>query len=151
MYDRQAPRICTFRMKQLHAENRVELNIEPELLGKLDRIRKGKVTLYDPAGKMLGEKDLQVGNVCFDINAPDLWWPNGFGEASLYTIRIAIYDDKAQLLDQYERRIGLRTLTISREDDEWGQEFCYKINGVKIFAMGADYVPEDNVIANITH
>ena len=34
-------------------------------------------------------------------------------------------------------RIGLRTVTVSREDDEWGQEFAITVNGKKIFARGS--------------
>ena len=49
----------------------------------------------------------------------------------------------------WQRRIGLRTLTISREKDEWGEEFCHVVNGVKVFAMGADYIPEDNILSRV--
>ena len=31
-----------------------------------------------------------------------------------------------------KKTIGLRTLTISQEADEWGNEFAFMINGVKI-------------------
>jgi len=43
-----------------------------------------------------------------------------------------------------------RTLTVSREKDEWGEEFCHVVNGMKVFAMGADYIPEDNILARVT-
>ncbi len=36
--------------------------------------------------------------------------------------------------DTREYRIGFRTVTVSREDDQWGQEFAIMVNGVKIFA-----------------
>ena len=29
--------------------------------------------------------------------------------------------------------------------DEYGEEFAAVVNGVKIFSMGADYIPEDNI------
>lgn len=41
-------------------------------------------------------------------------------------------------------------MTVSREKDEWGEEFCHVVNGVKVFAMGADYIPEDNILARVT-
>lgn len=50
-------------------------------------------------------------------------------------------------LDVKERRIGLRTLTISQEKDQWGEEFCFINNGVKVFAMGANYIPEDQIVS----
>ena len=49
-----------------------------------------------------------------------------------------------------ELRIGLRTLTVSQEKDAWGEEFAFCINGVKIFAKGADYIPEDCIYSKIT-
>lgn len=33
-----------------------------------------------------------------------------------------------------------------REKDEYGESFCHEVNGVRIFAMGADYIPEDNIL-----
>jgi len=34
--------------------------------------------------------------------------------------------------------------------DQWGEEFCHVVNGVKVFAMGADYIPEDNILSRVT-
>ena len=45
---------------------------------------------------------------------------------------------------------SLRTLTMKQEKDEWGTSFCHEVNGVSIFAMGADYIPEDNIMNRIT-
>ena len=51
------------------------------------------------------------------------------------------------VIDRWERRIGLRTMTVCRDKDQWGEQFCHMVNGVKIFAMGADYIPEDCILA----
>lgn len=83
------------------------------------------------------------------ITAPQLWWPNGYGEQPLYKVRAELYKNE-RLLDVWERRIGLRTVTVIREKDEWGECFCHEVNGVRIFAMGADYIPEDNVLPRVT-
>lgn len=49
-------------------------------------------------------------------------------------------------------RIGLRTLTVSTEKDADGKgsEFCFVINGIKIFSMGANFVPMDSLLTRIT-
>ena len=83
------------------------------------------------------------------IENPELWWPNGLGGHTLYTVQLRI--KKADYLyDEKTLRIGLRTLTVSREKDTYGEEFAFCVNGVKIFAMGADYIPEDCIYPRIT-
>ncbi len=91
-----------------------------------------------------------------DIKNPELWWPNGYGAQPLYTVKVELLDtakgassNDSDILDTWEKRIGLRTMTISREKDEFGEEFCHVVNGVKIFAMGADYIPQDNILSRV--
>ena len=33
---------------------------------------------------------------------------------------------------------------------KYGSEFCFVVNGVKIFAMGANYIPQDNLLSRIS-
>ncbi|MBE5842645.1 MAG: glycoside hydrolase family 2 protein [Butyrivibrio sp.] len=80
------------------------------------------------------------------IEKPELWWPNGYGKQPLYTVKVTLKDEAGNVLDVWEKRIGLRTCTVSTEKDEWGNEFCFVVNGVKVFAMGADYIPEDHLL-----
>lgn len=83
------------------------------------------------------------------VDHPMLWWPNGYGEQPLYTIRVVLYAG-GQKADVWERRIGLRTMTVRIEKDEWGESFAHEVNGVSIFAMGADYIPEDHLLGRVT-
>ena len=80
---------------------------------------------------------------------PRLWWPNGLGDQPLYTIT-AVLTENGRVTDTASRRIGLRTLTILREKDQWGESFAHCVNGQTFFAMGADYIPEDNLFSRIT-
>ncbi|GHT80968.1 hypothetical protein FACS1894130_12640 [Spirochaetia bacterium] len=41
-------------------------------------------------------------------------------------------------------------MTVDISKDEWGSRFAQTVNGVGIFAMGADYIPEDNILARVT-
>lgn len=84
------------------------------------------------------------------VQAPRRWWPNGYGEQPLYRAEVTLLDEEGNVLDQWSRRIGLRTLTVNTDKDEWGTCFAHEVNGVKIFAMGADYIPEDNIFSRIT-
>lgn len=78
------------------------------------------------------------------IKSPRLWWPNGYGEQALYEVKFYLYKQDT-LLDTVTRTIGLRTLELSQDIDEGGREFCFKVNGIKIFAMGANHVPIDSL------
>ena len=84
-----------------------------------------------------------------EIKDPKLWWPNGYGKQPLYEIEVILKDDSGAVLDTWKRRIGLRTSTVSTKKDEWGNEFCFVVNGVKVFAMGADYIPEDHLLGRV--
>ena len=83
------------------------------------------------------------------IEQPELWWPNGYGGQPLYTVKVTLYVD-GETADVWERRIGLRTMTVRRKKDEWGECFAHEVNGVAVFAMGADYIPEDHLLGRVT-
>lgn len=83
------------------------------------------------------------------IEKPQLWWPNGFGAQPLYQIHVDLMMD-GRILDTWQARIGLRTLTMHIEKDQWGESFITRVNGVDIFTMGGDYIPEDNIRDRIT-
>ncbi|MCR5727078.1 MAG: glycoside hydrolase family 2 protein, partial [Lachnospiraceae bacterium] len=117
---------------------------KPEILLNKDSGFDIKVSVTDPKGSVIfenadGYSDLTIDN-------PELWWPNGFGEHPLYTVKIGLFDKEGNLLDSSTKRIGLRKLEISTAKDEYGAEFAQVVNGVKFFAMGADYIPEDNML-----
>ncbi|MFQ7123956.1 MAG: beta-mannosidase [Eisenbergiella sp.] len=83
------------------------------------------------------------------IGEPKLWWPNGYGEQNLYQVKVTLFCD-GKKLDEWCKRIGLRTMTMHIEKDEWGECFAHQVNGVDVFAMGADYIPEDNLLGRVT-
>ena len=87
--------------------------------------------------------------VCLEIEEPALWWPKGYGEQPLYKIEVFLEMD-GRILESREYKIGLRTITVSTEKDEWGNEFAFVVNGQKIFAMGANYIPEDNILPRLS-
>ena len=84
-----------------------------------------------------------------EIANPMLWWPHGLGDANLYVFRVELLEN-GSIADSRALRIGLRTLKLIREKDKYGESFCHEVNGVRFFAMGADYIPEDNILSRIT-
>lgn len=100
-------------------------------------------------GMLLQSKTLPFSEeqmVQFEITNPELWWPHGYGEQPLYQVEARLLRG-GEMIHTMTRRIGLRTLTVSRKPDQWGEEFCFVVNGKKIFSMGGDYVPEDSILA----
>ena len=126
-----------------------------------------------------------------DIDNPQLWWPNGYGKQPLYNVKVTLQsEDNGQTLDTWEKRIGLRTVTVNTDakpDEQWdphmtGQKpdlddgqnkilpeggqtvaviqkdagkveprnFAFEVNGLQIFAMGGDYIPEDSILTRQT-
>mgnify|MGYP000205335643 FL=1 len=62
------------------------------------------------------------------IEHPQLWWPHGYGEQPLYTVKLTAFSNGREL-DSWQRRIGLRTMTIAREKDGHGESFAHQVNG----------------------
>ena len=128
-------------MLQAHHDGVVDVTIRPEIAGE----SAWSAEITAPDGEVLTLPETTAAEQLITIEHPQLWWPNGLGKQPLYrvTVRLATGDTRMW-------RIGLRTMTVSREKDEWGEEFCHVVNGVKVFAMGADYSPEDNILARVT-
>lgn len=136
-----AARLENALMLQAHHDGVVDVTIRPEIAGE----SAWSAEITAPDGEVLTLPETTATEQVITIEHPQLWWPNGLGKQPLYrvTVRLATGDTRMW-------RIGLRTMTVSREKDEWGEEFCHVVNGVKVFAMGADYIPEDNILARVT-
>ncbi len=91
----------------------------------------------------------QIANLQATIPNPQLWWPNGYGAQPLYAVEVTLLDDKT-LLDQRKYNLGLRTIELSQDLDQWGKEFTFYVNGVRLFAKGADWIPTDSLPTRIT-
>lgn len=128
-------------MLQAHHDGVVDVTIRPEIAGE----SAWSAEISAPDGEVMIIPETTAAEQVITIEHPQLWWPNGLGKQPLYrvTVRLAAGDTRVW-------RIGLRTMTVSREKDEWGEEFCHVVNGMKVFAMGADYIPEDNILARVT-
>ncbi|MDR2041899.1 MAG: glycoside hydrolase family 2 [Tannerella sp.] len=82
----------------------------------------------------------------FDLENAELWWPRGYGEPALYEAEVEIVDASGRVLAADRRRIGLRTVGLDLTDittPEQPGEFCFRVNGEKIFIKGANWVPVD--------
>lgn len=140
LIDGNIPRITDVRILQRHEAGKVFVSVKAETSLSADV----KIKIVAPDGTVTSVEN----GAETEIENPQLWWPNGYGAQPLYSVVTECFVD-GKAVDSNEKKIGLRTLFVSREKDEWGEEFCYKVNGVKIFAMGADYIPEDNILSRL--
>ncbi|MBT3345575.1 MAG: glycoside hydrolase family 2 protein [Gemmatimonadetes bacterium] len=71
------------------------------------------------------------------ITDPKLWWPAGYGEQPLYDLHVSACGETVH------RRLGLRELELIAEEDDRGLGFRFRVNGIDIFAKGANWIPCD--------
>lgn len=146
-------RILDVHYTQSHSEDAVEVSCDVHVEGcGCDR---AAVEIYSPDGNLECSQSVDISGggeyhkfKC-TVENPQLWWANGYGEQPLYKCVVRLIKDE-KTIDENTARIGLRTLTISRDKDKWGEEFCFKLNGKKIFAMGGNYIPEDQIVTRCT-
>ncbi len=81
----------------------------------------------------------------FTVNSPKLWWPRFQGEQNLYDVTVTLLY-RGEAVDTYKTILGIRTVELVRTsyiDEDGNGEFCYKVNGKRIFLMGTNWVPVD--------
>jgi beta-mannosidase len=91
--------------------------------------------------------------VKMEIPEPMLWWPNGYGEQPLYQVEVFLLSSDASQevrLDQQKFQLGLRTLELRQQPDEWGSSFIFIVNGVPIFVKGSNWIPADSFPTRIS-
>ncbi|MBQ7655307.1 MAG: glycoside hydrolase family 2 protein [Clostridia bacterium] len=139
-------RIRDVFVTQQHEDGKVTCRVKTNLNRLNDKPVSASVILTGPDGQTYTGEGLDCEIV---IEHPQLWWPAGYGDQPLYTVEVTL-TSQDEALDAWKKRIGLRTLTMRREKDQWGESFCHCVNGVDVFAMGADYIPEDNLLPRVT-
>jgi len=146
-------RLDSVEVLQYHENGVVRLDVNPQVVmatgqEALTQNVKAYVTITDPQGNSIiaehnADEEITIEN-------PQLWWPNGYGKQNLYTVSVDLKKEDGTIVDNWTRKIGLRTITMDRSKDKWGERFATCVNGVNIFAMGADYIPEDHLLGRVT-
>ena len=89
-------------------------------------------------------KGLNVIETTFSVDNPKLWYPVGYGAQPLYDLSVEA--DACSV----KKKIGLRDLKTVSHPDEHGICLYFQVNGIPIFAKGADWIPMDARPQNYT-
>jgi beta-mannosidase len=85
-----------------------------------------------------------------DITRPQLWYPSGYGAQPIYHFHISMKESGRET-DSKDVRTGLRSVVLRRDLDKWGRSFEFVINGIPVFAKGADIIPFDSFPNRVTN
>lgn len=136
--------ISDVRVKQLHEDGKVTLLLDVDTLGDSADVRHA-LTVVSPDGKIYFG-GISNGRGLVNIPEPALWYPRGLGNPVLYKLSVTLYHG-AEAVYTYEKRIGLRKIEMRMTGT--GAPTVV-INGCALFSLGATYLTERAIVANIT-
>ena len=85
-----------------------------------------------------------------EVEEPKLWWPNGYGEQNLYTVNFNVACG-GEVISYPAFSYGIRHIEMDLSPIT-GEEryFALKVNGVRIFCKGGDWIPADSIYARVS-
>ena len=85
------------------------------------------------------------------IDSPRRWQPNGYGEAERYPFGMTLTGEAGDA-DGRREFMGLRTVELIQEADADGKGagFKFRVNGVDVYAKGANWIPDHSFPSEIT-
>ena len=144
-------------IRQEHHDGRVRLTTQITLEGWSEMSLLALIRVTTPGGEALESRaEAAAGReikAALEIERPELWWPNGYGDQPLYTVALELRTSaggEERLLDRRDYQIGLRTIELRQEEDAWGRSFEFAVNGVPVFAKGANWIPADSFPTRLT-
>ncbi|MHB1462788.1 MAG: beta-mannosidase [Armatimonadota bacterium] len=145
-------RIAVMTLDQKHIDGKVSLSCRASIERSSQEPVKLLLVCTHPDGSEQTYETSVTGTEWlaeFEVNDPQLWWPNGYGEQPLYQLSLCLLHD-GHVIDGVNKQIGLRTLELDRTPDEWGARFMVLVNGRPIWGKGGDWIPSDQYPTRVT-
>ncbi len=90
----------------------------------------------------------QTIEIPLTLYEPNLWYPNGMGDADLTSFKVSVQVD--EVVQTMEVSTGLRSAELVQQPDEGGYSFYFQINGQPTYIKGANYIPQDNFLTRVS-
>ena len=135
----------------------VEVHLEVDSLSDMDAnagfvIQHNGQTVTCEVGAALN-KGINFIEASLQVEKPELWWPNGYGEQPLYEIYSYISSrDKKDVFDSKATRFGIRDIhweQVEGADEDFPNPFRLILNGRPIRTMGSNLVAPDLLYGRI--
>ena len=125
--------------RQTHVPGICILEVTAEIDSDFDGVQQ-VVFVFDKTVRTVSaelHRGINKVNTVFKVKNPRLWYPAGYGEQPLYELTVTA--DSCRVW----KRIGLRDLKTVSHPDEHGICLYFEVNGIAVFAKGADWIPID--------
>jgi beta-mannosidase len=134
--------------------SQVELNDKKAILEFTTEIRVSEVKtiqlkINEKSETFNLKKGTNTVKMPYEISNPKLWWCNGLGFPHQYEFHFSLENNR-KIIDNKELKIGLRSIELVQDKDEFGTSFYFKLNGKTVFMKGANYIPQDSFIPKQT-
>lgn len=140
-----------FRVELDNSLKSAKLNLFAEIEGEADKV---DFIVTAPDGSTL-KASSKVSNskahTWLNVDNPHLWYPQGYGKQSLYTLTAMLSKSDASL-DEQKKKIGFRKAIVVQRPlkDAPGTSFFFEVNNIPIFCGGSDWIPADHFLPRVS-